>query len=207
MLCGRSTAIIMRKSFSQTFLVKPTTTVYLYLTFVLFCRSLMVFSDSEPSQSESVALTVLQRLYGRPSQAGFGSAVFDEQSELGTDLESVALRYYQHFVGKLWEQFGVKTWMNAWRQVYVRPQGIQPDIVAELRGIGDRDAAQFVPILLLDETEDRIQAQKALATVYDDPQVTDLSVYTIGDGAVMSGLLLLGRQTPGKITILISLLD
>jgi hypothetical protein len=165
----------------------------------------MVFPDSNHPQS--AAVKVLQAIYGQPSQKGFGSAVFDEQIELGTELESIALRYYQYFVGKLWEQFGSEAWMGAWKRVYVRPQGIQPDIVAELRAIGDRDAAQFVPILLLDETEDQAKAQQALATVYDRPQVRNLSVYTIGDGAAMSGLLLLGRQITGETTILISLLD
>ncbi|PSB26065.1 hypothetical protein [Stenomitos frigidus] len=166
----------------------------------------MVFSTSDPSQPQS-AVTVLRSIYGAPSQAGFGSAVFDDAIEPGTDLEPIALRYYQHFVGKLWEQYGESAWMSAWQQVYVRPDGLQPDIVAELRAIGDRAAAQFVPILLLVETDDATKAQQALAEVYDDPQTTDLRVYTVGDGAAMSGLLLLGRQTTGETIILISLLD
>jgi hypothetical protein len=151
--------------------------------------------------------TDLVTLYGAPSQAGFGSAVFYELIEPGSDLEAIALRYYQHFVGKLWEQFSPDAWMSVWKPVYVRPTGIQPDIVAELRAIAEPSVAQFVPILLLDETENQAQAQQALATVYDELQVTDLWVYTIGDGAAMSGLLLLGSQTTGETTILIFLLD
>jgi hypothetical protein len=150
--------------------------------------------------------TDLVTLYGAPSQAGFGSAVFYELIEPESDLESVALRYYQHFVGKLWEQFGADAWMSAWKQVYVRPNGIQPDVVAELKAIGDRDAAQFVPILLLSETDDEARAQQALANVFNDPQVTDLSVYAIGDGAALSGLLVAGYR-PNEMTILISLID
>ena len=165
----------------------------------------MAFPDSDRPQS--VAVAALQAIYGQPSQAGFGSAVFVEQSEPDLDLESIALRYYQHFVGELWQRFGVDAWTRPWQQVSVRPQGIQPNIVAELRAIGDRDAARFVPMLLLDETENQAQAQQALDTVYDQPQVKELRVYRIGDGAAMSGLLLLGRQTTGKTTILISLLD
>ncbi len=165
----------------------------------------MAFPDF--ARPQSAAVKVLQTIYGQPSQAGFGSAVFDEQIELGTDLESIALGYYQHFVGELWERFGADAWMGVWKQVYVRPPGIQPDIVTELRAISDWSAAQFVPILLLDETDNQAQARQALATVYDQPQVKELSVYTIGDGAAMSGLLLLGRHTTGKTTILISLLD
>jgi hypothetical protein len=151
--------------------------------------------------------TDLVNLYDTPSQAGFGSAVFDQLIEPGTDLEAIALRYYQYFVGKLWEQYGESAWMSTWKQVYIRPDRIQPDIVAELRAIADPLAAQYVPILLLTETDDEDRAQQALATVFNHPQVTDLRVYEIGDGAALSGLLLLGSRTTGETTILVSLLD
>jgi hypothetical protein len=160
-----------------------------------------------PSTPLPPAVTALTTLYGAPSQAGFGSAVFYEIIEPGSDLEPIALRCYQHFVGKLWEQFGADAWMSAWKQVYVRPNGIQPDIVTELKAIGDPLVAQYVPILLLTETDDQDRAQQALATVFNHPQVTDLRVYAIGDGAAMSGLLLAGCRTNGEITILVSLLD
>lgn len=167
----------------------------------------MVFPDSNPLQPLSTAVIVLQAIYGQPSQAGFGSAVFDERIEPGTDLESVALRYYQHFVGKLWEQFGADAWMSAWKQVYVRPQGMQPDIVSELKAIATTEVASFVPLLLLNHTEQSEKAQKTLSTVYDDPEVAELRVYTIGDGGTMSGLLIIGHRTTGEAIILISLLD
>jgi hypothetical protein len=132
--------------------------------------------------------------------------VFDEIIEPGKNLEAIALRYYQHFVGKLWEQYGESAWMSTWKQVYVRPTGMQPDIVAELKAIAERSAAQYIPMLLLSETDDQARAQQALASVFNDPQVTDLSVYAIGDGAALSGLLLAGYCS-NKVTILISLLD
>ncbi|XGV97877.1 MAG: hypothetical protein ACAF41_02880 [Leptolyngbya sp. BL-A-14] len=166
----------------------------------------MVFSASNPSQPQSTTVTVLQSIYGMPSQSGFGGAVFYESIEPGTDLESIALRYYQHFVGKLWEQYGESAWMSTWQQVYVRPAGMQPAIVAELRAIGDPVAANHVPILLLDETDDQAKAKQALAAVFDDPQMTDLSVYTIGDGAALSGLLVAGYR-PNEMTLLLSLID
>ncbi len=146
-------------------------------------------------------------LYGAPSQAGFGSAVFYDVIKSGEDLEPIALRYYQHFVGDLWERFGESAWMSVWKQVYARSGGVKPDIVAELKAIADRDVAQFVPILLLAETENGDKAQQALAVAYDDLLVTDLRAYTIGDGAAMSGLLLGGCRTTGETTILVSLLD
>ncbi|HIK13817.1 MAG TPA: hypothetical protein IGS53_00720 [Leptolyngbyaceae cyanobacterium M33_DOE_097] len=163
--------------------------------------------SSEQPASRSEALTVLQTVYGQPSQAGFGSAVFQEMLEPGSDLESVALRYYQHFVGPQWEQFGEAAWMSTWKRVYVRPDGIQPDIVTELQAIANPLAVHYVPLLLLADTDDHAKAQQALAAVFDDSQTTNLSLYAIGDGAAMSGLLLIGCQTTGETTILISLLD
>ncbi|UIE37192.1 hypothetical protein [Leptodesmis sichuanensis] len=153
------------------------------------------------------AVTALTTLYGAPSQAGFGSAVFYDAIEPGSDLEPIALRYYQYFVGSLWEQYGEAAWMSPWKQIYVRPTGIQPDIVAELKAIADSAAVNYVPILLLEETDDYAKAQQALATVFNHPQVTDLRVYAIGDGAAMSGLLLAGSRSTGETTILVSLLD
>jgi hypothetical protein len=97
--------------------------------------------------------------------------------------------------------------MSTWKQVYVRSTEMQPDIVAELKAIADRDAAQFVPILLLADSDEHAQAQQALAAVFNDPQVTDLRMYAIGDGAAMSGLLVAGCRTTGEVTVLISLLD
>lgn len=162
-------------------------------------------SESEMNLA-TTAVSTLQVIYGQPSQAGFGSAVFHEVIEPGSDLEAIARRYYQHFVGKLWEQFGADAWMSVWREIYIRPNEIQSDIVAELKAIADPAAANYVPILLLADTDDHARAEQALADVFDDPQVSDLQVYEIGDGAAMSGLLLAGYR-PNTLTILISLLD
>ena len=176
-------------------------------------RQLLTLFETQPktmSESEvnlvTTPVNTLQAVYGQPSQAGFGSAVFHEVIEPGSDLESLALRFYQYFVGKLWDQYGETAWMSSWKQVYVRPEGMQPDIVAELRAIADPTVANHVPILLLADTDDYAKAQQALAAVFDDSQVTDLQVYAIGDGAAMSGLLLAGYR-PNEMTILISLLD
>lgn len=162
-----------------------------------------------PSSDQSLAEAVadLQAIYGPPSQSGFGSAVFDERIEPGTELDAIACRFYHHFVGPLWEQYGESAWMSVWKQIYVRPKGIQPNIVAELKAIADPVAANYVPILLLAETDDDARAQQALATVFNHPQMTNLSVYAIGDGSAMSGLLLAGSRTRGETTILVSLLD
>lgn len=126
-----------------------------------------------PSTPLPQSVTDLVTLYGAPSQAGFGSAVFYDQIEPGSDLEPIALRYYQHFVGKLWEQYGESAWMSTWKQVYARTGGATPDIVTELKAITDPAAADYVPILLLEETDNYARTQQGLADVFDEPQVTD----------------------------------
>lgn len=148
----------------------------------------------------------LVNLYGAPSQAGFGSAVFYEVIEPGLDLEPVALKYYQHFVGKLWEQFGEAAWMSAWKQVYARTGSNQPDIVAELKGIAAQEITQFVP-MLLSVNDDSEQTAKTLSIAYDAPDMADLKIYAIGDSAAMSGLLIAGCRTTGETSVLIALLD
>ena len=93
-------------------------------------------------------VTRLESSYGAPSQAGFGSAVFHEQMKADDDLEQGALAKYQYFTGDLWQRWGEEAWMSPWKEVYARQAGAKPDIVAELRGIADPDAAISVPMIL-----------------------------------------------------------
>jgi hypothetical protein len=152
-------------------------------------------------------LTDLIDIYGSPSQAGFGSAVFYEKIEKNADLESIALQYYQYFLGDLWTRLGETAWLSTWKQVYARQTGKTSQIVSELKAIATTEVASFVPLLLLTHTEQGEKAQKTLSAVYDDPGVAELRVYTIGDGGAMSGLLIIGHRTTGEAIILISLLD
>lgn len=152
-------------------------------------------------------VTDLIVLYGPPSQAGFGSAVFYEPAIAEHDLESVALKCYRHFVGDLWERFGEAAWLGAWKLAYTRSDDQRPDVVAELGAIAQQDVAGFVPVLLLADGPDGEKAQHALAAAYDDPAVSHMRVYTIGDGAALSGLLIAGYRLTHDATILISLLD
>ena len=79
--------------------------------------------------------------------------------------------------------------------------------VSELRAINDRTAALSVE-LLLDEVDDPPTAQQALSSAFDDPAVTDLAVFQIGDGAALSGLLVAGRRAAtGETVMLVFLLD
>ena len=149
----------------------------------------------------------LERAYGLPSEQGFGSAVFHTTLRAEDSLTAAALDSYRRFVGSKWERFGEKSWMAPWREVYRRPGGAKRDIVAELRGITDQDARNSVP-MILDVVEDAAAARRALSIVFDDPQITELRVFNIGDGAAMSGLLVAGRQaSSGDAVMLVFLMD
>jgi hypothetical protein len=147
-------------------------------------------------------------LYGPPRQLGFGSAVFYEEIEPDSDLEKIALGYYQYFLGDLWNRFGEEAWMSSWREVYSRNTEGKPDILAELNEITDSEAARFVPMLLLSNySVDSNKVNKALCAAYNGPDVTNLKLYNIGDGEALSGLLMIGCRPNGETTLLIVLLD
>jgi hypothetical protein len=144
--------------------------------------------------------------YGPPSQAGFGSAVFHGQLAPDADLEQASLQYYRYFVGDLWDRYGETAWMTPWKQVYARPPGAKADIVGELGEILDPTARLSIP-LLLEPSSDSESAQKALSNTYDDVSVIELHVYILGDGAALSGLLIVGSRNNGEATFLVLLFD
>ncbi|MEZ4639479.1 MAG: hypothetical protein R2873_21890 [Caldilineaceae bacterium] len=158
------------------------------------------------TSTQPAYVTALQGAYGEPSQNGFGSAVFFEQVKEAGDLEKAALRWYEHFVGDLWDRYGKEAWMGAWRQVYARPKTGDTGIVAALRSLEDPQASSS-GVMILDAVENADAAQKALAAAFDDPTVAQLTVFTVGDGAAMSGLLIAGRRSNAEATFLIFLLD
>jgi hypothetical protein len=133
--------------------------------------------------------------------------VFHEHLKATDDLERAALAKYRFFVGDQWERFGEAVWMGSWKEVYSRQPGAKHDIVAELRGIADR-GARLSASVVLDDVEDAETARAALSAAFDDSAVTELSVYNIGDGGAMSGLLVAGRRgETGEATFLAFLLD
>lgn len=149
----------------------------------------------------------LQAIYGAPSQAGFGSAVFFIQPMAETDLTQAALAQYRYFVGDLWERYGEEAWMGPWKQVYARPANAPHGIVDELTAIDDPDAALSVP-MILDAVEDAAKGRAALAVAFDDPAVTDVAVFNLGDGGAMSGVLVAGRRAQEDAGVfLVFLLD
>lgn len=166
----------------------------------------MVSPDSDSSPPQAAAVTVLQEIYGAPSQAGFGSAVFSDRLAPDTSLNAAALQYYRYFVGDRWAQFGEQAWLARWRLVYTRPAAAVPNIVAELQNLADAEALRSTD-LILEFIPDPVAGKQALAAVYDDPAVQQLMVYTVGDGAAMSGLLIAGETNEGIAIALIVLLD
>lgn len=156
-------------------------------------------------QDKPAYVTALEAAYGAPSQAGFGSAVFYADKD-AKDLTKAALKYYQHFVGELWQRWGEEAWMGPWKEVYARRTGAKADIVAELKGIDDFDARNSVP-MILEVVQNADAARKALSDAYDDPTVTELRVFTLGDGEAMSGLLVAGKRKTGEATFLVFLMD
>jgi D-alanyl-D-alanine carboxypeptidase len=164
-------------------------------------------SGQTPAAGKPAYVTDLEAAYGAPSQAGFGSAVFYEPLQPTDDLTQKALDKYNYFVGELWERWGADAWMGPWKEVYVRPTGAKPDIVAELRGITDQDAAISAP-MILDSVQDAEKARAALAAAYDDPAVTELRVFNLGDGGAMSGILVAGRRGAAReAAFLVFLMD
>ena len=177
-------------------------------------------TDPETARSEMTAVTQmksdaakpeyvtdLETAYGAPSQAGFGSAVFYEPLKASETLDEAALAKYKYFVGDLWERYGEDAWMGPWKMVYTRPADGKRDIVAELRGITDREARMAVENIL-DNVEDPEKARAALSAAFDAPATTELMVYNTGDGAAMSGVLVAGAAgEAGEATFLVFLLD
>lgn len=152
-------------------------------------------------------VTDLEKAYGEPSQAAFGSAVFFEHPKPDTSLDKEALAKYRYFVGEQWDRLGGdEAWLGAWKRVYNRKAGAEPDIVKELRGIDDVDTRNSVP-MILEAVENADKAVEALVAAYDAPRVTDLNVYNIGDGGAMSGLVVAGRRANGETTFLVFLMD
>ncbi|MEZ4864294.1 MAG: amidase family protein [Caldilineaceae bacterium] len=165
---------------------------------------------SEPMQAETTKpsyVTDLETVYGAPSQAGFGSAVFYAPNAAEPDLAQMALDQYKYFVGDLWVRYGEEAWLGPWKEVYARPPSAVHDIVGELHAIEDVDAALSVP-MILDNVENADQARAALSAAFDDATVTEVSVFNLGDGAAMSGLLVAGlRQASAEAIFLVFLLD
>ena len=145
-------------------------------------------SESSVVDGKPAYVTALERAFGEPNQSAFGSSVFfvSETTQSGP-LEPTALSRYRFFVGELWDRFGEEKWMSTWVQVFARDRKIPADILAELRGITDREARQSAG-LLLENQEDQDASACALQDAFDRAPVQELQIFKIGDGEAMSGI-------------------
>ena len=148
----------------------------------------------------------LETYYGKPSQEGFGSAVFFKRVKTADLLEQIAQEQYEYFVGDKWQDWGPETWLTPWKEVYARPADAAHDISGELEANDDFNVRMQVD-MILNNIENAEKARTALAAAYDDNSVTQLHAYLIGDGEAMSGLLIAGRRENGEGTFLVFLMD
>jgi hypothetical protein len=153
-------------------------------------------------------LRELEDVFGPPSQAGFGSAVFffPEGPAQPSSLEQHAQQMYQHFCGEIWERFGVDNWLKTWKQLLQRTADSRGHIVKEIEALKDPEAGSAAG-LLLDAGGDPSRAQAALAAAFDSPAITGLQIFKIGDGGAMSGALIAAEMATGARLFLIILLD
>jgi len=148
----------------------------------------------------------LEKVYGKPNSTGFGSAVFYEVSKKDIDLATIALDDYRLFMGDKWNAETESAWMSTWKKVYERSPGNAADILSELNNIKDADAKRSVP-LLTELVENAEQGKLALAAAYNHPEISQVQLFSVGDGEAMSGLLLCGLFADFSACSVICLMD
>lgn len=160
-------------------------------------------------------------LYGPPTQKVWHSAVFYEKVEPDTDLDSLALRYCQYISRCSDAEFPNSPWFQSWQRIYQRPTHRPPNFFRDLRealiagGLDYEDRiASDLEIYLYDKSlmndlyrEDNAAKQGILAAAFDASEVDDFRVYTIGDGEVLEGLLIVAGRSKGEVVILATMSD
>jgi hypothetical protein len=160
-----------------------------------------------PTADLTNVVATLQKHFGQSSQAGFGSSVFySPNTPLSCLLETEALSRYRYFLGTTWEKLGEQNWLSNWGLVYERKSDAKADIVNELKSISDRNV-RLSAGLLLENQENISAATQALQNAFDHPQLKELKVFKLGDGAAMSGLLIVASIHDQGLLSLILLLD
>jgi hypothetical protein len=148
----------------------------------------------------------LEKVYGKASDAGFGSAVFHEAAHVNSTSDSIALAHYRRFLGSKWTKDSEAQWMKPWKRVYSRPANTTGDILRELAAITDAEARVSIPLLteLIEQADD---GRKALAAAFDHPDARQLNVYVIGDGEAMSGILVNTLYVKDYTCTVVALMD
>jgi hypothetical protein len=135
----------------------------------------------------AAAIAALENIFGKASDAGFGSAVFHGATIAGEGVEKKSLAHYKKFLGAKCNAEREPAWMLPWKNVFSRSNK-GSGIVSELASISDAEAKRSVP-LLTEFTSDPEAAARALKSAFDHEHVKDLSVFRIGDGEAMAGLI------------------
>jgi hypothetical protein len=131
--------------------------------------------------------------------------VFQVPGIADSNLELAALGIYRSFLGDKWTR-RESDWRGGFRLLYDRPATDGAGIIAELNALTD-PALRSVVELLVDNMEDPAAARTALVGAFDDPQLSQLHLYAVGDGEQYSGVEIAARQADGQATFLILLLD
>ena len=98
-------------------------------------------------RNEIAMMEALEKVYGKASDTGFGSAVFHGSAATGISAESIALAHYKSFMGSKWDAQSEGKWMEPWKKVYKRQPGASADILTELASVTDRGAMTSIPLL------------------------------------------------------------
>jgi hypothetical protein len=138
--------------------------------------------------SYAAAIAALENIFGKATDAGFGSAVFHGATVAGDSVENKAVEHYKKFLGAKYNAEREQAWMSPWKNVFTRSNK-GSGIVSELASITDAEAKRSVP-LFTEFTSEPEAAASALASAFDHEHVKDLAVFRIGDGEAMSGLIL-----------------
>lgn len=94
--------------------------------------------------------------------------------------------------------------MGAWKLIH-RRAGTR-NIITELRQLADPQARSSAE-LMIDATAEADDGKAALSAAFDDAAVSELLVFSIGDSAAMTGLLVAARRSNGDATFLVFMMD
>lgn len=191
----------------------------------------MTASQSLPEYAQNL-INIIHRVPGQPPDRGrvLGVNAFYDKIEPGSDLDSVALSYYQRFVGEKWHwqphnwtpEDGI-IWLEVWNLAYQRPPSCSLDLFDELKyasALSDIEMGLDALYNSLDlsysrdynslgpsYSNDYDTLRDILVAAFSAPEVTDFRVYDLGDGEVIEGFLALGYRDNGEIIVLAYLND
>jgi hypothetical protein len=178
----------------------------------------MSLSPQLPPYAQAL-IDIISRVKHRPPHSRFivGVNAFFDKIEPGRDLDQVALRYYQHFLGNQWDwkpwnwqpEDGI-IWLKSWKLAYQRQRDRALDILDELNqsyALCEKGIDDLYNSLDLSFDRDYDKLRNALMAAFSAPDVTDFRVYDLGDGEVLEGILALGYRDNGEIMVLAYLTD